>query len=104
MTDNKIIHNLIEEEMAEANKLHPLFSSQHEAWAVIREEVEELHEEVVACEGLQGEMWHKIRNDWGTEDILKQLHAHAIYAVQEAIQVAAMASNALDSLYNCTKV
>ena len=98
ITDNKIIHNLIEEELAEANKLHPLFASPHEAWAVIREEIEELHEEIVAIEGLQGEMWHRIRNDWGTEDILKQLQAHAIYAVQEGIQVAAMAAKALDSM------
>lgn len=98
MTDNKIIHNLIEEELAESNKLHPMFASQHEAWAVIREEIEELHEEIVSCEGLQGEMWHRIRNDWGTEDILKQLLCHAIYAAQESIQVAAMAMKALDSL------
>lgn len=98
MTDKKIIHSLIKEELAEANKMHPLFSSQHEAWAVIREEVEELHEEIIACKGLQEEMWHRIRNDWGTEDILKQLYAHAIYATQEAIQVAAMAQKALDSM------
>ena len=97
MTDKKIIHNLIEEEMAEANKLHPLFSSPHEAWAVIREEIEELHEEIVAI-GLQGDMWYRIREDCGTEEILKQLKAHAIYAVQEGIQVAAMAAKALDSL------
>ena len=104
MTDKKIIHNLIEEEMAEANKLHPLFASPHEAWAVIREEIEELHEEIVAIEGLQGDMWYRIREDCGTEDILKQLKAHAIYAVQEAVQVGAMCAKALDSLYNCTEV
>lgn len=104
MTDNKIIHNLIEEEMAEANKLHPLFASPHEAWAVIREEVEELHEEVVACEGLLSDMWGCVRSDCKPEWVLKQLQAHAIYAVQEGIQVAAMAAKALDSLYNCTEV
>ena len=49
MTDKKIIHNLIEEEMAEANKLHPLFASPHEAWAVIREEIEELHDSLYNC-------------------------------------------------------
>lgn len=99
MTDNKIIHNLIEEELAEANKQHPLFADAHHAYAVIKEEVEELHEEVVACEGLLGDMWHRIREDMGAEDILRQLKGHAIYAAQEAIQVAAMAQKALDSLY-----
>lgn len=98
MTDNKIIHNLIEEELAEANKLHPLFGSQHEAYAVIMEEVEELHEEVVAVEGILSEMWGCVRSDCKPEWVLKQLQAHAIYAVQEGIQVAAMAAKALDSL------
>ena len=98
MTDNKIIHNLIEEELAEANKMHPLFSSPHEAYAVIKEEVEELHEEVVACEGLLSDMWGCVRSDCKPEWVLKQLQAHAIYAVQEAIQVAAMCAKALDSL------
>ena len=39
MTDNKIIHTLIEEELAEANKIHPLFQSPHEAYAVMLEEL-----------------------------------------------------------------
>lgn len=99
MTDNKIIHKLIEEELAEANKKHPLFADAHHAYAVIKEEVEELHEELVACEGLLSDMWHRIREDMGAEDVLRQLQAHAIYAAQEAIQVAAMAQKALDSLY-----
>lgn len=99
MTDNKIIHNLIKEELAEANKVHPLFHSPHEAYGVIKEEVEELHEELVACEGLLSDMWHRIREDMGAEDILRQLKGHAIYAVQESIQVAAMCQKALDSLY-----
>lgn len=98
MTDNRIIHNLIEEELAEANQKHPLFHSPHEAYGVIKEEVEELHEELVACEGLLGDMWHRIREDMGTEDVLRLLQAHAIYAAQESIQVAAMAQKALDSM------
>ena len=97
MTDNKIIHNLIEEELAEANKKHPLFTDAHHAYAVIKEEVEELHEELVACEGLLSEMWHRIREDMGAEDVLRQLQANAIYAAQEAIQCGAMAKKALDS-------
>lgn len=97
MTDNRIIHGLIETELAEANKQHPLFADSHHAYAVIKEEVEELHEELVACEGLLSDMWHRIREDMGTECTLWQLQAHAIYAVQEAIQIAAMCQKALDS-------
>lgn len=100
MTDNKIIHNLIEEELAEANKIHPLFQSPHEAYAVMLEELEEAEEELIACKGLlMGDMWHKIRNDWGTEELLKRMKAHAMYMVQESIQFGAMCQKTLDSLY-----
>ena len=97
MTDNKIIHKLIEEELAEANKKHPLFADLHHAYADIKEEVEELHEELVGIEGLLGDMWGCVRADCGADWVLRQLQAHAIYAAQEAIQVAAMAQKALDS-------
>ena len=98
MTDNKIIHTLIEEELAEANKKHPLFTDAHHAYAVIMEEVEELHEELVAIEGLLSDMWGCVRSDCKPEWVLKQLKGHAIYAAQEAIQVAAMAQKAIVSL------
>ncbi len=97
MTDKKIIKVLIEEELAEANKNYPLFSSPHEAYGVIKEELEEVHEELVACKGLLDDIWHRIRNDWGTEELLKMTEAHAIYTIQEAIQVAAMCRKALNS-------
>lgn len=97
MTDNNIIKALMQEEMETANKIHPLFQSPHEAYAVIKEEFEEAKEELVVCEGLLGDMWHRIRNDWGTEEVLRMIYAHAIYATQEAIQLGAMAKKALDS-------
>ena len=95
MTDNKIIHTLIEEELAEANKKKPLFVDAHHAYAVIKEETEELHEELVAIEGLLSEMWACVRADCGIEYVVKQLQAHAIYAVQESIQVGAMCEKAM---------
>lgn len=99
MTDNKIIHTLIQEELEEANQIHPLFQSPHEAYAVILEELEETKEELVACEGLLMDMWHRIRNDWGTEELLKKMQHHAVYMIQEGIQCAAMCQKGLDSLY-----
>ena len=99
MTDNKIIHKLIEEELAEANKIHPLFQSPHEAYAVILEELEEAEEEILQIRKLMDEMWHRIRNDWGIEDVLKKMKVHGVYATQENIQFDAMCQKALDSLY-----
>lgn len=99
MTDNKIIHNLIEEELAEANKEHPLFHSPHEAYAVILEELEETKEELAACEKRLDEIWNRIRKDCGTENLLYQMRSYAIFTIQEAIQLGAMCQKALDSLY-----
>lgn len=99
MTDNKIIHTLIQEELAEANKIHPLFQSPHEAYAVILEELEEAEEELQWIRKQLGQMWSLIRQDCGAEEILHQIKGHAVFAAQEIIQVGAMAQKALDSLY-----
>ena len=99
MTDNKIIHTLIEEELAEANKRHPLFQSLHEAYAVMLEELEETEEEAKQIRLLLDEMWQRIRQDCGAEELLKKMQVHAMYMVQEGIQVGAMCEKALASLY-----
>ena len=99
MTDNKIIHNLIEEELAAANKIHPLFQSPHEAYAVMLEECEETEAEMAACNELLGDIWKGCRFDYGTEEEVKLLLGHAVYLIQEGIQLAAMAQKTLDSLY-----
>ena len=99
MTDNKIIHTLIQEELEEANQIHPLFQSPHEAYAVMLEELEEAEEELQWIKKQLGQMWSLIRNDCGVEEILHKIKGHAVFATQEAIQVGAMAQKALDSLY-----
>ena len=99
MTDNKIIHNLIEAELAEANKIHPLFQSPHEAYAVMLEELEETKEELIACESLLADTWDRVREDFGVADLMHRLEGHAVFLVQESIQLAAMARKTLDSLY-----
>ena len=99
MTDNKIIHNLIEEELAEANKIHPLFQSPHEAYAVMLEELEEVKEELHACEKALAVTWGRVKSDLGVADLMYILNGHAVYLVQESIQLAAMAQKTLDSLY-----
>ena len=99
MTDNKIIHNLIEEELAAANKIHPLFQSPHEAYAVMLEEFEEVKEELHACEKALNVTWGRVKNDIGAADLMCILKGHAVYLIQEGIQLAAMAQKTLDSLY-----
>ena len=99
MTDKKIIHTLIQEELEEANQIHPLFQSPHEAYAVILEELEEAEEELECCRRLLEEAWVRCRSDCGMVDIMYKLKGHAVFAAQEIIQLAAMADKTLDSLY-----
>lgn len=97
MTDPRIIKALIEQEMDEANRTHPLFQSTHEAYAVIKEELEETKEALLTCEGLLNDMWHRVRNDWEVESILKLLKTYSGEVAREAIQAGAMAQKALES-------
>ena len=44
------IEELVNQELAEANKQHPLFHSWHEAYAVVLEEIDELQAELKRIE------------------------------------------------------
>ena len=71
------------------------FSSDHEAFSVILEEVAETKEEfafIVDC--MQG-LWRSVREDNKNENILKDIERHARRLSCEAIQVAAMARKAM---------
>lgn len=90
MTERETIEKLVELELDEANKTYPLFHSPHEAYAVLKEEVEELEYEANWVTGLLDVMWREVKAD---EDILQtanDIHKRAVMLVQEAIQVAAM--------------
>lgn len=68
------------------------FSSPHEGYAVIIEELEEACEAIQAVEDfVHGNLWIKIRNDApAAEDELKKARRLAILAAGECVQVAAM--------------
>lgn len=90
MTDRKIIEELVDAELAEANKDYPLFHSPHEAYGVLLEEVEELVEAVEVIKTHTAKMWDMIRQDASIVHEKKKIHYWAIEATREAIQVAAM--------------
>lgn len=97
MTSRDEINRLAEIELQEANKKYPLFHSQHEAYAVLKEEVEEMMEEADRCHTELEKMWTNTREDFGCTYIIQQLRGHALYCVQEAIQVIAMCDKTLQS-------
>jgi predicted nuclease with TOPRIM domain len=90
MTDEKIIEKLIERELVEANEKFPLFQSPHEAYGVLKEEVEELTEEVETMNKRLADLWREVREDEPTNGTAGIIYRYAVAAAQEAIQCAAM--------------
>ena len=78
-------------------------NSDHESFAIIEEEIEELVDEVDRIRGDATTFWNFCKSnapDAGKLKILKSLHNDAIMAACEAIQVAAMAYKAEQTI-NC---
>lgn len=95
MTKTTKIEELVQEELKEANEIHPAFASDHEAYAVILEELEECEEELAACKRQLGAIWEQTKLDVNNHALYTYLKQHAIRLVQEAIQVCAMAEKAM---------
>ena len=91
---------LIEEELKRANKkFQPKFNSEHEAYSIIKEEVEEATEELEHVISNFNKMWWQIRYD-NREQSLKYailIKKHAILIAAESIQVAAMCNKFTNS-------
>ena len=86
----KEIQPLVGKELDRAMAKNPPFHSAHEAYAVIREEVEEGREELDCIEDLLRFIWRDIRLDSVAWERVALLREHAIDCAAEMIQVAAM--------------
>lgn len=98
MISKEIIEQLAAEELVDANAKHePKFNSPHEAYAVIKEELEEAETEMRECNNRLAMMWGCVKND-DDENVRKNLEymkKYAVKTVQELIQVIAMCDKAL---------
>ena len=84
------VRELVATELAAANRKHPPFHSQHEGYAVILEEMQEM-EEAIRLAKIDLEIaWRNIRDDISAEVEISGLKDRAIQVACEAIQVAAM--------------
>ena len=93
------IHRLVKREEEVANVIYPLFTNDHEAAAVIREELEELEEAVDLTRKRYHAYWMHIRNNEVIEENdLERIKEAAVCAAVEAIQVAAMAQKGIQSM------
>ena len=91
----------VKSELERANKVHPLFNSPHEAYAVIKEEAEEAEFELKYANERLSEFWNSVKHDRYEIDMYDCLCAVkecAVNLAAEAIQVAAMAQKAIDSM------
>lgn len=90
MTNIKTIEELVQQELEFANSVHPQFASDHEAWAVIKEELEECQSEIYNLNSDMQLIWCQIRNDKSINEWLTFAKRRAMNLAAEAIQVAAM--------------
>lgn len=95
MTSIEKIKELVQQELNEANEIHPQFHSDHEAWAVIKEEVEECKEALGCLRSYMRVIWRGIREDKDIDELLTFAQRQAMSLAAEAIQVAAMCEKGL---------
>lgn len=88
----KDVRALAKKELAAANRRFRMFASPHEGYAVIREELDELIDEVRKLHfGLTIRLWRDVkRNEPMKREHLNLIYDVAIHAAVEAIQLAAM--------------
>lgn len=94
------IFNLVEKELEGANENFPLFHSNHEAFAVLLEEVEEAKEEALSLEIITNNIWIGTKEGHSAEALHEQYteaYRTAVNLAVEAVQCAAMARKGIIS-------
>ena len=90
------VRALVDKELASANERFPQFHSQHEGYAVIQEEVDELKEEANRIDGRITSLRAMVRFNNSCEELASRIFDDAVNAACEAIQVAAMCKKFLE--------
>lgn len=96
--DLDLLSNLIDDELKEANKSFPLFQSMHEAYGVMREELEESNDDFKQIkEMILNKYWDyakndkfKMKNKESINKLLIELDSVIIFNIYELIQLGAM--------------
>lgn len=92
------VENLVQKELESANQKFPMFRSDHEGAAVMLEEIEESHSEILDIELNYKSLWQTVKEDFvNTAGYAELIFDDAINLACEAIRVAAMAQKFIDS-------
>lgn len=100
--DLEIIKDMIQDELNEANKKFPLFQTPHEAYGVLREELEEFNDEFKEIkQSILVDYWDLCKNNnqynnikYMNDRVLDKLDYTILNALGELIQLAAMVKKA----------
>lgn len=93
----KEVQSAMQAELARANEKFSQFCDDHQAYAVIKEELEESEEELDRTKEALESLWELVRTDLanGKADAYVRINHFATLCAAEAIQTAAMARKAL---------
>lgn len=92
------VENLVQKSLEYSNQKFPVFHSDYEGAAVIYEEIEEAKEDMNSLDGEFDVVWAYVKdNNKNSVNRVKSVMNYAIDLACEAIQVAAMAQNFIDS-------
>lgn len=84
-------------ELERANEKFPLFTSDHEGYAVILEEFQESEEEVNRARFQLNRLWESVRADEAQTEYIRRIRERMLKAAAEAIQTAAMCEKFIQS-------
>ena len=91
MSIDNLIRMAIDVEAEKAReKYGRYFNSHHEAWAVLKEEIEEVGQEAKQLDWCMDDLWMKVKTDEDPELTLVRMKGIAKRFMLEAIQVAAV--------------
>lgn len=90
--------SLVHKELESANKKFPLFHSAHEGYAVIKEKLEEVRQQLDECNMHLNAIWYSAKKNRSNITSAQALKEYAIDLATEAIQVSAMAQKFIDSI------
>lgn len=86
--NEQLIQDLIKSELDHVDYQWPDYHSHHEAYAVIKEEVEELAHDIQVIEMWLANYWHKVKGaDGYKHEDLRVIKTKAKESIKEAVQV-----------------
>ena len=92
------LEELTEEERRRSYEHERYFHSPHEAFGVIKEEVEETEDELLNMKGLLDAMWYRVKRDETVSgQVAQDLRDCSLRCAAEAVQVAAMCDKLVES-------